>query len=338
MFLISIICFLMIISLNLFLKKKNILLNYSGEEHQNLFNEKSIPLSGGIIIFLFSFFYLNFGILDIIVLSLIFWIGLLSDFKIFKSPKLRIILQLISVLFIVYSFEILIFDTRLDILDSLLKHKLFNLLFVSFCIMIIINGSNFIDGVNNSSIGYYIIILSILLYFENNQILIISFLKVYYLLLILFILIFFNFFNKLYLGDSGSCQLGLIISILLIQLYLENHFISPYYIISLLWYPSFENLFSIFRKLNLSKSPIKADTNHLHQLIFKKIKDKKIFRNEKTLNNVTGLIIIFYNLFVLVISSNYISDSVIQIFIVSINIGVYVTLYFALNSKKNQNI
>ena len=37
---------------------------------------------------------------------------------------------------------------------------------------------------------------------------------------------FFNFFNKLYLGDNGSCQLGLLFSILLIQLYIDNQFLS----------------------------------------------------------------------------------------------------------------
>ena len=44
--------------------------------------------------------------------------------------------------------------------------------------------------------------------------------------------------------------------------------ISPYYIILLLWYPCFENLFSIIRKFGLNRSPIYPDNNHFHQLTF----------------------------------------------------------------------
>ena len=35
---------------------------------------------------------------------------------------------------------------------------------VIFCILIIVNGSNFIDGVNTNVIGYYIIVSSIIIY------------------------------------------------------------------------------------------------------------------------------------------------------------------------------
>ena len=50
--------------------------------------------------------------------------------------------------------------------------------------------------------------------------------------------------------------------------------ISPYYIANLLWYPAFENLFSIFRRTIYKKKNYKADNDHLHQLIFKYFKKK----------------------------------------------------------------
>ena len=93
----------------------------------------------------------------------------------------------------------------------------------------------------------------------------------------LILLFFLNIYNKLFLGDSGSYLLGFLFSIELINFYLNNLNISPFFIILLLWYPAFENLFSILRKINFNKSPIYPDTNHLHQLIFSFFRKKKIF-------------------------------------------------------------
>ena len=236
----------------------------------------NIPLSGGIVIFVLSFYFIDLGLTGIILISSIFFIGILSDLKLLKSPKFRIALQIIFVFLIIKFLDIHLVNTRIHILDIFLEYEVFNLFFTCFCILIIINGSNFIDGVNNSTLGYYLVISTILLFFESNQILLIPIIKISYLIVILITLLLFNFLNKLYLGDSGSCQLGLMFSLLLIQLYIDNQFISPFFIINLLWYPAFENLFSIFRKLTFSRSPIKADTNHLHQLIFLKFKQAKV--------------------------------------------------------------
>ena len=70
---------------------------------------------------------------------------------------------------------------------------------------------------------------------------------------LLFVLYLFNFFNQLYLGDSGSHILGLIFSFIVISFYKLDQLVSPYYIILLLWYPCFENLFSILRKFRFNK-------------------------------------------------------------------------------------
>ena len=334
MFLIFILSLIITFLFSYILKKKKILLNFTGEKHQNFLAEMNIPLSGGIVIFALSFYFIDLSFIEIILISLIFFIGILSDLKLLKSPKLRIILQIVSVFFIINFLDIYLINTRIHILDFLLENKMFNLFFTCFCILIIINGSNFIDGVNNSTLGYYIVILIILFIFETNQFLIIPFVKISYLLAILTTLLFFNFLNKLYLGDSGSCQLGLLFSLLLIQLYIENQFISPFYIINLLWYPAFENLFSIFRKLTFSRSPIKADTNHLHQLIFLKFKQKKVSKNLIYLNNLTGILIVIYNLLILSFSSMFIQNTQIQIIIILFNIFLYIFIYRKLLNAK----
>ena len=138
-----------------------------------------------------------------------------------------------------------------------------------------INGTNFIDGVNCNVIGYYFLITIVLfkldLFKENSFDLIL----IKNWIAILFVVYILNFFNKLFLGDNGSYFLGFIYSCLLINLYLQNQYLSPFFIILLLWYPAFENLFSLIRKLNFKKSPFKPDQNHLHQLLFFLLKKKK---------------------------------------------------------------
>ena len=55
----------------------------------------------------------------------------------------------------------------------------------------------------------------------------------YELLVILIVILIFNIFNKLYIGDSGSYILGFVYSVLLLNIYHENNYISPYYSTSL---------------------------------------------------------------------------------------------------------
>ena len=136
-----------------------------------------------------------------------------------------------------------------------------------------INGSNFIDGLNTLSLGYYFLIICSL-HFLNFDLTFDSVILIYILLTLLIL----NLFNKLYLGDNGSYLLGFLFAYLLIKLHVTNNIISPYFIILLLWYPAMEILFSIIRKKLKNKSPMLPDNEHLHQLVFKS-SIKKLIRN-----------------------------------------------------------
>ena len=167
-------------------------------------------------------------------------------------------------------------DTRIFLLDELLENMLFNCLFVSFCILILINGSNFIDGLNTLNIGYYLLISLVIYYlkFQGFEIYLNN--LCYFILFILSTIFIINIFNKMFLGDSGSYILGFIFSVILIETYNLNNNFSPFFIILLLWYPCFETLFSILRKNIIKKSPMSPDINHFHQLIFLFIKKIQI--------------------------------------------------------------
>ena len=326
---ISVIIFSLI--LNYTLSKKKILLNFKGDNHQKFISSRYIPLSGGLILVFTSYYYLN--LINFSYVFFIFCIGFLSDIKKINSPKIRFIIQTLIVLGVVYFSSITVPHTKINFLDQLIEYDTFRVLFTVFCILIVINGFNFIDGVNTLLIGYCLIISLSLYYLSLNNVEISLIIDFYNLITVLIALFILNFFNKLYLGDAGAYFLSLLFALSLIHTYQINNNISPYFIVCLLWYPAFENLFSILRKKKLSKSPMKPDTNHLHQIIFLFL--KKTFNIKSVyLNTATGVMINFYNLICIAVATNFYNHTKIQILIIIFNIVVYIFFYRKLLHKK----
>ena len=242
------------------------------------------------------YFYYNYEYFDINLiyyLSIFFILGLLTDLNYIKSPSYRFLIQILLLSLFIVHLEISIYDVRIEWINSLLDNYYFNVFFVLFCFLVLINGSNFIDGNNGISLGYFLIIfLTILNLIEKNfifyeEIFIISFIS------ILIILLIFNLFNQLYLGDSGVYLLSIFSGYVLIDLFLQNKDISPYFVVNIFWYPAFEILFSLIRKIKSKYSPLMPDTTHLHQLLF--FFFKKFNYSRSFLNSVTGLSINLYN-------------------------------------------
>ena len=325
---------LLTIILNYIFVKKKVFLNYKGDSHQKFISSRSIPLSGGLILIFTSYYFLN--LLNLTYLFFIFCIGFLSDTKKINSPKLRFIIQTLIVFGVIYFSSITVPETKIIFLDQLLENNTFRIFFSAFCILIVINGCNFIDGVNTLLIGYCLIISLSLYYLKLNGIEISQIIDFYNLIPVLIALFILNFFNKLYLGDGGSYFLGLLFALCLVNTYQINDNISPYFIVCLLWYPAFENFFSIMRKKKLSRSPLEPDTKHLHQIIFLYL--KKTFNIKSAyLNTVTGLTINFYNLICVAIATHFYDHTKIQILIIIFNIIVYIFLYRKLLYKKLKN-
>jgi len=319
--------------------KKNYLPSLSGDNHQKLTLNNSIPLSGGVylIIIFFVLFYSQIGILFFFIFS-IFLIGLLSDIKIINSAKLRITLQFIVISSVIILFDLKILSTRIDLFDKLLETNFINYLFVSFCILIIVNGSNFIDGLNTLVIGYYLII-TVIIYKINllSVIPIDSGLVLSWILLLLFIYLL-NLINRLFLGDSGAYFLGFSYAILLIMIHNKNLSVSPFFIILLLWYPGFEILFSIIRKISSKTSPLLPDTKHLHQIIFIYL-NKNFFKRKIYANIISANIINLYNIIIFCIAINDISETNLQVMLIMINVFIYIIIYFTLikNTRLSRN-
>ena len=319
---------LLIVSINFILNKNNFLQSLTGDKHQLFVEKNNVPLSGGVILFIFSIVFFIHKI-DLFYFLIIFLIGILSDIKILKSAKVRFLLQGITIFFLVVNFDLYVSDIRVPLINYLLEHIIFSYIFFTFCLLIVTNGTNFIDGLNGLVINYYLLILILIFNMEvitetmNIRVLILS-----YIILLIYLLLF-NLLNKLYLGDSGSYLLGVSIGSLLIFIYKEITFISPFFVVLLLWYPCFENLFSIIRKKRFNLSPLNADNKHLHHLLFYYINSNynftKIFSN-----NVSSVLINLVNLIFFVIGVNYVNNSLIQIILIFSLILIYISTYLFL--------
>tara|TARA_Y100001958_G_C21220727_1_gene546085 strand:+ start:615 stop:1652 length:1038 start_codon:yes stop_codon:yes gene_type:complete len=323
--------------INLFLIKKEILIDrkVDDEKHKSFINKNTVPLSGGLILFInciFLNFYDNFY--HIYYFLGFFLIGLLSDTGKLNSPFKRLLLQILIVVIFLFFENINIESVRISYLDQILEHKFFSIVFTTFCIVILVNGSNFIDGINFQSSGYYLALFTSLLLFGGeliNQINQEIFFSIY---IFLWIFAFFNIQNKSFLGDAGIYLLSFIVGIILIKLQRITN-ISPYFIVVLLWYPAFENLFSIIRKIFITKKkPDQADTLHLHHLLFKYLKLKFNYDDNK-LSFLTSMIINLFNFSFFSIASNFIYSTKILLFLTLVICLIYSFAYnFLFKIKK----
>ena len=324
----------LIYCINFYITRYQYFLNFSGENHQKILGIKNTPLSGGIFLILFlSIIFFEKDIITYIFLILIFLLGLFSDLKILSVPSSRLFYQSILIVSFVHFSNFDTISTRVIFIDQALQNYYLSILFSSFCLIILINGTNFIDGLNGLVLTYYLIVLSILYNLNFLEGINFTDLNSIYLCYLLFVLVIFNFLNKFYLGDSGAYLLGLLIGFILIKIHNLNPNVSPFFIVLLLWYPCFENLFSILRKFKLGKSPVYPDSKHFHQLLFYFLKKKFKFNN-LICNNCSSIIINFYNLLILFFGSFNIYNTQLLILLISINMALYTVIYFKLFSFK----
>ena len=155
----------------LFFKKYQLLNENSNISHHKSFtkNRKTPILIGGIFLTTIIIIFSNFPFLPLkFSLFLIFLLGLSSDKNIFPNPKIRLIIQLFILMYAISFYDLKILDLRIEFANELLSNSFLNLLFTIFCLAILINGSNFIDGLNGLLIGYIILVLASLFYVTEN--------------------------------------------------------------------------------------------------------------------------------------------------------------------------
>ena len=153
----------------------------------------------------------------------------------------------------------------------------FGIPFLILAIGLLINATNYIDGVDGLLLGIFITSLVYYLFLVDN-------IEVQNLLKLLLIPLIINFILniiphktgiKFFSGDSGSLFIGFFLSFLTINLYKEFN-IHPVYLIWPLWYPVYDFLYVSMNRLIKNKSLFSPDKTHLHQIIFYKLNQNHI--------------------------------------------------------------
>tara|TARA_A100001011_G_scaffold314643_1_gene332853 strand:+ start:400 stop:1413 length:1014 start_codon:yes stop_codon:yes gene_type:complete len=313
-------------------RKYSFFLDKKTETHKEVLNPSKNYFLGGFLFLLFvsTILTISNNFVFIIFLSLIFLLGLLSDLKLIDDPKKRFVFQGLIIFLFVSILDVRILSTRLDIVDLYFENQYINYFFVTFCLMIFMNGSNFMDGLNTLLIIYIILILIVFLIFFKNTVPTIN--NFYELIFILLFILILNSFGIIILGDSGAYLISIFFGVHFIDFANQNYIISPYFIILLLWYPCFELLFSMTRRFISNSKTYNADASHLHQLLY--IKIFKYNKLDFRINHFLASIIInSYNFGSFYLGANFFNNSKILLFITLFNILIYIFVYSSLKRK-----
>lgn len=275
--------FISIPSIVLVAKKKNLL---DEPDHRSVHISK-IPTLGGIAIF--AGFVVAIGIWGnsvifielqyIIVATLVvFFIGIKDDILII-APLTKFLGQIVAALIIITLGGIRITNLHgfFDIHDI---NYFWSVILSIFVILVITNGFNFIDGVDGlaSSIGIITAFTFGFWFFITGK-------EQLTLLAVaisgsLFAFFLFNVFarnNKIFMGDTGSLIIGLVLSILVIKFNEFNIdksvegaiYPAPAVSFGVLIIPLFDLMRVIFIRFLTGKSIFKPDKNHTHHHLLK---------------------------------------------------------------------
>ncbi len=259
-------------------------------------NKKTSSRLGGLLIFIFiitnlfntnNFSYNIFSSEGIqfyyIVIFFITFLGFVDDVIGGLNHLFKLYFLSFSIVILLITNDVLIVNQAgVHFVDLILDNKYISFFITFLIISGFINASNISDGANGILSGVAsVFILTIFL--KTNEI--------YYFIIFKFIIIFYLynvFISKVFLGDSGSYFIGFLISTLSLYFYNEGIF-SAGFLGSLLSYPCIEITYSIIRRIQKKQNPLKADNQHLHNLIFLYLKSK--INNLPMINSTTGLLI-----------------------------------------------
>jgi UDP-N-acetylmuramyl pentapeptide phosphotransferase/UDP-N-acetylglucosamine-1-phosphate transferase len=162
--------------------------------------------------------------------------------------------------------------------------------FLTIAMAGMVNAFNLIDGVNGLLLMSFVSILGCLIMMANlmnDEIFTTLFFQ---LLIICLVQLPFNFPKaRIFAGDLGAYSFGFIIAIGTIIFFGKHPEFLTWQAILILFYPAFELIFTVIRRVKHKNSPLQADRLHLHQLLFQILYN--LFNNQNLSNALTAIIL-----------------------------------------------
>jgi UDP-N-acetylmuramyl pentapeptide phosphotransferase/UDP-N-acetylglucosamine-1-phosphate transferase len=243
-------------------------------------HKRSVPIFGGIAIFsgvIFSLlFWANLDHIQFIIVSflIVAFFGVIDDL-LSLSPFKKLIGQCIAIIIVIYLGEIQI-DSMHGVLGVHELPDLFATLFTVFVVIVITNGFNLIDGADGLASGIGVISSAffgvVLLLMNQSDMAMISF----SLMGALIAFLRYNFHPaKIFMGDTGSLLVGMILSVLSITLIREGLVIEtihlpnkgPLLAIAFLAIPLFDTLRVFIVRIVKGRHPLYPGRGHIHHAL-----------------------------------------------------------------------
>ena len=199
--------------------------------------------------------------------------GFIQDFTEAITPRGRLLATGASALLAFFVLDAGIRYTAIPGLDWIVSFGIGSLLLTMFTVAGIANAINIIDGFNGLASMCVMLMLAAVGYvaFEVGD----SLIGVLALAGVGAVLGFFiwNFPSGLiFLGDGGAYFLGFFVAEVSILLLVRNDSVSPLFPLLVCFYPAFETLFSMYRRLLLRQQPAHMpDGIHLHSLVYRRV-------------------------------------------------------------------
>jgi UDP-GlcNAc:undecaprenyl-phosphate/decaprenyl-phosphate GlcNAc-1-phosphate transferase len=299
------------------------------------------PLMGGVAVFagLISGPVLSYGRelgseLNYIALgtTLLLFIGLKDDL-LSIAPVKKMIVQIMSSLIIIVLGDIHI-TSFYGILGISELPYLISIPFTLFVFTLIINAINLIDGIDGLASAVAIIIsVTLGLWFLGAGI--ISYSVVSFALAgSLFAFIRFNVFskkNKIFLGDTGSLVIGIVVAVIAVRFLQFDVFIkgsfhlqsAPAIITGILIYPLFDTLRVFILRVLQGRSPFSADHQHIHH---------RLLKSGYTHRRAT-LIVASFNIVVIIISFLFRNQGIFLLLLFQVTLALVFLRFTAINIR-----
>ncbi len=221
-------------------------------------------LSVFLVVLLFGFEQFKTYYYIYLAIAMVFIAGAWDDLKNI-SPKIKFLfIFLSSLLLYINDFAIYSLGTYFGYEILLPSWLVFP--FTFFAIAGYTNALNLMDGLDGlaASISIVIFVTFLSIGIENQDKLLISLSSFFTIALVAFLL--FNWHPaKVFMGDSGSLALGMVISILAIK---ALHYITPVSVLFIVAIPVLDTFIVITRRIQRHGSPFKADKNHMHHFLY----------------------------------------------------------------------
>ena len=261
------------------LKIANILKIIDQPDNYRKLHKDPTPSVGGLIIylnFLPSILFFNDDIktkyifIWFFLATFFFILGLIDDRVQFK-PLVKTFLVLTILLLTLPLDEKLIFNNLIfSDVKYVITLKQSALFFTVLSIFLIYNSINFSDGLNGVTLSQSIFWLILLIYFDGQKLIYIT------LSICLFIIFLFNILGKLFLGNSGSSIISILLSLFYLKLYNEN-LIKFDEIMLIFFLINIDSIRIILERIINNKSPFSGDNNHFHHLLSKIINKNIVY-------------------------------------------------------------